>query len=177
MTPPGIIHLAEKIHLAMDIGEFRELFPRVALSVPGEEKPSTGFTGSSATAAHGTCRIAGGHGECWNCFFTFDSGALVFYEINAQFGYDEANYELLSGLFGKLRPVLTERYGTGSLIHPPMDYAEFREKELPSDGYPCDRYVIGGMHRWSRNNANIDLSFSLISPGYLFFQLRAILLS
>jgi len=168
-----IIDIAEKIHLMMDEGDFRAALPGIPLA-PEEKK--NGAPGGAA----GHNRVFGNHridGDGGHCFFTFDSGKLTFYEINAQLDYIESNYMMLSDLFARLCPVLDGKYHPITTDRPPMEYREFSRIPLPTDGYPCDRYVIGAMRQWEDGGKNVALSFALMHPGYLFFQLRAIVLA
>lgn len=177
MLTQDIIDIAEKIHLMMDVVDFRAALPGIPLA-PAEKNngaPDGGTAGHNRV--FGNHRISGEGGAGGHCFFTFDSGKLTFFEINAQLDYSESNYTTLSYLFERLLPVLSEIHGAGKTVRPLMEYREFNRIPLPTDGYPCDRYVIGAMHRWEDGRDGIDLSFALMHPGYLFFQLRAIRLA
>ncbi len=177
MLTQDIIDIAEKIHLMMDVVDFRAALPGIPLA-PAEKNngaPDGGTAGHNRV--FGNHRISGEDGAGGHCFFTFDSGKLTFYEINAQLDYSESSYMMLSDLFARLLPVLNEIHGAGKTVRPLMEYREFHRIPLPTDGYPCDRYVVGAMHRWEHGRDGIDLSFALMHPGYLFFQLRAIRLA
>ena len=108
--------------------------------------------------------------------FTFESGNMTLCELNAQFECKENNYNKLYDFFIKLSPVLSKIYTNEKIIHTNTEYRDFKNKELPTDGYPCDRYVIGAMSEWGIDREKINLSYSLMYPGFLFFQLRAIII-
>lgn len=171
-----ITDLAEKLYLTMEAGEFRELLPGIPLAASGKKDLSMDNDAVLDNRLIGSHRILDEHGDDGHCFITFEFGKLAFYEINAQFDNNETNYGMLSGLFNALCPVLAKKYHQGKLIHPLKDFREFSLMQLPVDGYPCDRYVIGAMRQWEDGGKNVALSFALVHPGYLFFQLRAILL-
>lgn len=177
MIQQEIADLAGKLCLMMETAEFQKLLTGITLSATGKKDLSTDGNTIRENRLLGSHRIPGDNGADGHCFFTFESGKLTFYEINAQFDYNETNYGMLSGLFNELCPVLTEKYHQGKTIYPMKRFNELVPAKLPTDGYPCDRYIIGAMHQWEEDRKIVSLSFALVSPGYFFFQLRAIRLA
>ncbi len=174
MIVEEIIALAGNIRLMMDIGDFRKSCPGVRLSTREGENLPDGPDVSRLYRVSGNHQILTDSGTESHWFFTFDSGCLTSYEVTARCDSSESHYGLLTGLYNSLFPIFSGTGVPGREIHPLIDYHELEAREMPAGGYPCDRYVIGAMHRWEDDSVDISLSIALVNPGYLFFQARAV---